>query len=123
MNWVLSDVHGCYHTLKKLVERVKSIDSHASLIFVGDYVDRGPYNREVIDYCIELQNEGAICLRGNHDDIICWMLHKECKTFLSELLCGTPTVESVVEWWLINGFGSTLKSYDRDWETNCTFIL
>jgi serine/threonine protein phosphatase 1 len=40
------------------------------LVFLGDYVDRGPHSFEILKRLQELQKVGAICLRGNHEDLM-----------------------------------------------------
>src|SRR5208282_5969153 len=40
------------------------------LIFLGDYIDRGPDSRRVLQIVQRLQAEGAICLRGNHEELM-----------------------------------------------------
>src|SRR5208283_2564987 len=40
------------------------------LIFLGDYIDRGPDSRRVLQIVQHLQAEGAICLRGNHEELM-----------------------------------------------------
>lgn len=59
--FIIGDVHGCYHTLMKLVAQ---LPQGAKLIFVGDLCDRGYYTKEVIEFII--QNNHASIL-GNHD--------------------------------------------------------
>jgi serine/threonine protein phosphatase 1 len=74
--YAIGDVHGCAHTLDALLdEMAPGADDH--LVFVGDYVDRGPRSRDVIDRVLVLEEEarqgtGPICtfLRGNHDQMM-----------------------------------------------------
>ena len=42
-----------------------------TLIFIGDYIDRGKFSSEVVNHVIHLQNEykKVVCLRGNHEDM------------------------------------------------------
>ena len=70
--YVIGDVHGCYDELCKLFE---SIEKHHGgydyrLIFVGDYVDRGPKSKEVVDFIMKMQKRGHVALMGNHEDMI-----------------------------------------------------
>ena len=48
--YVIGDVHGCYHTLKALMQH---IEHDARVIFVGDLCDRGLYTRQTIAFVIE----------------------------------------------------------------------
>ena len=66
----IGDVHGCARTLNVLLRKLDlQPDDH--VVFVGDYVDRGPDSRGVIQTCIDLQ-ESVRCtfLRGNHEAIM-----------------------------------------------------
>ena len=59
--FIIGDVHGCYHTLLKLVAK---LPSNAKLIFVGDLCDKGNYSKEVIEFVI---NNKHSCIYGNHE--------------------------------------------------------
>jgi serine/threonine protein phosphatase 1 len=112
MIWIVGDIHGCYNTLRKLLDRVGTADENPQYVFVGDYVDRGIHNRKVVSLVCELKRKGAICLRGNHDNVVDWLLNEECSGDLSEYVRGHVCYDSVMSWWLQNGFAPTLKSYD-----------
>jgi len=60
--YVISDVHGCYHTLLNLINK---LPKNSNLIFVGDLCDRGLYSKEVISFV--LKNKYQVVL-GNHDN-------------------------------------------------------
>ena len=63
----IGDIHGCLTALDTLLEFVP-LQPNDSLIFLGDYVDRGPNSRGVIERLIELSaRPNTIFLRGNHD--------------------------------------------------------
>lgn len=64
----IGDIHGCIEELDELVTAARSRTSH--LVFLGDYVNRGPHSREVIDFLIRLQQTKGIStsfIMGNHD--------------------------------------------------------
>jgi serine/threonine protein phosphatase 1 len=67
-----------------------------TLVFVGDYIDRGPQSVEVVDFLIKLkkQTPGIIFLKGNHEDM------------LEKYLDGTDRFT-----YLLNGGQQTLDSY------------
>ena len=70
--YVIGDVHGCHTELCELIARIL-MDCQGKdykLIFVGDYVDRGPHSKEVVDLVRKLQSEGHVALMGNHEDMI-----------------------------------------------------
>lgn len=84
--WVIPDIHGCAKTLKALVEQLQP-SKEDLLIFLGDYIDRGPDARGVVDYLMQLQAGGQqmIPLRGNHEEYLLLALEKDKelrKTFI-----------------------------------------
>ncbi|MGH7771226.1 MAG: metallophosphoesterase family protein [Candidatus Binatia bacterium] len=96
--YVIGDIHGCLNELACLLENLP-LEPFDRLIFLGDYVDRGPDSKGVVSYLIEWQRKGdqeTIFLKGNHEDM-----------FLSYL--GLPGRYG--EMFLINGGGATLASY------------
>lgn len=66
---VISDIHGCLDEFNDLLKLVNYVPSHDQLILLGDYVDRGPKSKEVVQRVMELsEHEHVIVLRGNHDE-------------------------------------------------------
>ncbi|NKB53933.1 MAG: serine/threonine protein phosphatase [Rhizobiaceae bacterium] len=73
--YAIGDIHGCLAELKKLFKIIKKdlaerpIKKHR-IIFIGDYVDRGPDCKGVIDYLIDLKmrGENVTFLLGNHEE-------------------------------------------------------
>jgi serine/threonine protein phosphatase 1 len=66
----ISDIHGCYDEFCEMLNLVEYDSRNDQLILVGDYVDRGPNSKEVVDLVKSLVDEhGAIALKGNHDDM------------------------------------------------------
>jgi serine/threonine protein phosphatase 1 len=55
--YVISDIHGCYFTLTKLLNKIGPSEED-EIYFLGDYIDRGPASKEVIDYLIDLKESG-----------------------------------------------------------------
>lgn len=65
---VIGDIHGSHQPLLALLDHVLPLT--ATLVFLGDYVDRGPQSREVVDTIIALQRQKThriVPLMGNHD--------------------------------------------------------
>ena len=56
--------------MKVLLENVLKVTKDDELFFLGDYIDRGPASKDVIDYLMDLQEKGwnIHCLKGNHED-------------------------------------------------------
>lgn len=73
--YAVGDVHGCLGQLERLLKLIK-LDLHQTpikkhyLVFVGDYVDRGPDSAGVIECLVNLQatTRRVICLMGNHEE-------------------------------------------------------
>ena len=67
--YALTDIHGCLLTLRELLEKRLSLRPADELYFLGDYVNKGPDSRGVLDYLMALPAQGyrVVCLRGNHD--------------------------------------------------------
>ncbi len=68
---VIGDIHGCATSLGHLLKKVAPIAD--SFVFLGDYIDRGPDSRQVIDILISLkkQRKQVITLMGNHEQMLC----------------------------------------------------
>jgi serine/threonine protein phosphatase 1 len=100
--YAVGDIHGRFDLLEALVAKIRrdteeQRPARTIEVFLGDYVDRGPQSREVIDWMIAAPpvTEQRICLLGNHEDI------------LLSALDDTSAMEN----WLFNGGGETLLSY------------
>jgi len=91
----IGDVHGCLAQLTELMERVKPTSADR-IVFLGDYVDRGPASSGVIDYLIEFAAAfpETVFLRGNHEQM-----------FLDYLNGLDPAM------FIMNGGRQTLDSY------------
>lgn len=78
--WVIPDIHGCVNTLKQLIETNVQPAKEDSIYFLGDYIDRGPDGKGVIDYIMSFQNEGFDIqyLIGNHE-YYCINAHEQDK--------------------------------------------
>jgi len=72
---VVGDIHGCSEELSALLEylhKVENVSADDLVVFVGDYVDRGPDSKGVIDRLVKFQLEfpSTIFLKGNHEDML-----------------------------------------------------
>ena len=71
--YAIGDIHGRSDLLE---DALAQIDAHARgrpgrLIFLGDYIDRGPDSRGVVARLMPLHKSGqAVCLKGNHEDLM-----------------------------------------------------
>ena len=66
--FAIGDIHGCIEQLKSLIETINP-SKDDTLVFLGDYIDRGPDSQGVIDFLLHLKNRcKCIFLMGNHED-------------------------------------------------------
>lgn len=100
LTYAIGDVHGCCDLLVPLLAAIETDAGgrdHA-LVFLGDYIDKGPDSAGVLDLLMRLDADAAhsvVCLKGNHD------------------LALTEAVASEVaaQKWLTMGGGSVLAQY------------
>jgi serine/threonine protein phosphatase 1 len=66
--YAISDIHGCLKTFEAMLDKIALTQSD-TLMLLGDYVDRGPDSKGVLDLIMTLQNQGyqINCLFGNHE--------------------------------------------------------
>ena len=105
MRWIIGDVHGMLRSLTALLDLVSRADPAAQLLFVGDYVNRGPDSRGVIDLLLTLNN--ARFVRGNHDDVFDFILHG--KSYATHGSVVSPIM--AFQWFMEHGLHQTLLSY------------
>ena len=105
--WIIPDIHGCANTLKVLLENMLLVKKHDQLYFLGDYIDRGPDSKGVLDYLMHLQEEeyGVHFIKGNHED----MCLKAFKADQNKKFLGLKHEEQK-EWENV-GAKETLKSF------------
>jgi serine/threonine protein phosphatase 1 len=70
--WVIPDIHGYSQTVISLVTEIIRPERQDALFFLGDYVDRGPDSKGVIDFIRRLMREkyNVVALKGNHEDFM-----------------------------------------------------
>lgn len=94
----IGDLHGSITALRRLLDTVAP-EPEDTLLFLGDYIDRGEDSRAVLDHLMALEHaQRCIFLKGNHEDL-----------FQRALEGGTE------EWltWLGNGGITTLRDFDQ----------
>ncbi|MBO6264401.1 MAG: serine/threonine protein phosphatase [Acidaminococcaceae bacterium] len=109
----VGDIHGMYDKLIKLMEQVQFNPAEDLLIFLGDYIDRGPQSLECVDYVMALNKqypERVICLKGNHE-AMCSNYYKyegHKHSFMSE---GNDLQMFLV--WLDNGGKDAFRQFKK----------
>lgn len=96
--FVIGDIHGQLGMLENLMAKIPWRPDRDALFFLGDYVDRGPDPRGVVDYIVNLTHHfpRVGCVLGNHEGM------------LMEYLMGVGR-----DLYLANGGLTTLKAYER----------
>jgi serine/threonine protein phosphatase 1 len=76
--WVIPDIHGCNKTFRKLVNEMIKLKEDDLLITLGDYIDRGPNSKGVLDFLIELKEKtNLVGLMGNHEEFMMLSLNNK----------------------------------------------
>jgi len=95
--WFIGDIHGEAGLLDRLLEHILKLGPE-QIVFLGDYVDRGPHSREVVDRIMQMEVP-VNCLMGNHEMM---MLNA-----IEDAVYGY----SPIELWYYNGGEATLQSF------------
>lgn len=95
--YAIADLHGRFDLLKLAVDKIgKVAKSPYKIITLGDYIDRGPQSKQIIDMLMGMsQYPDTICLKGNHEDMAV------------ESITKLPNIN----WWVSNGGAKTVDSY------------
>ena len=109
--YAIGDIHGCRAELNALLSLIEADDAArpaaaTTLVFLGDFVDRGPHSAQVIDRLIALKEARptARFLMGNHEELFAAALAGEDKPLrLFTRVGGRETVLS---------YGMTAEDYD-----------
>jgi len=69
--YVIGDIHGCHGALVKILQRIKPNPREDVIIFLGDYIDRGPDSKQVVSEILRLRRKfpRLITLKGNHEQM------------------------------------------------------
>jgi serine/threonine protein phosphatase 1 len=107
----IGDIHGCSRTLRRLIEDEIHPQATDTLLLVGDYIDRGPDSKGVIEYLMGLEKTDVNCLflRGNHEQTLldCFEAEKTIK----RSFFGTPKNKTFEAWYESYGGKQTFDSY------------
>jgi serine/threonine protein phosphatase 1 len=100
ITFAIGDVHGCRDKLERLLAacEAQAAGRPARYVFLGDYIDRGPDSRGVIELLMRRQQAqpGAIvCLRGNHE----------------QMAIAAQADARAMPLWLANSGASTQRNY------------
>ena len=120
----VGDIHGMYEKLIMLMEKIQFDPEEDLLVFLGDYIDRGPDSVKCLQYVYDLQHsfpDSVICLLGNHEVMMSSYLMQKRGSYNS-------LIGDYADSWLENGGFQTLQQLnglDEDkreelvgWSTN-----
>ncbi len=100
--YAIGDIHGCLNALKTIFKQ-NLIQKDDTVVFLGDYIDRGPNSKGVIDWLIKnKENYNFKFILGNHEIM---------------MLTARLSNERLIEW-LYFGGSQTLDSYKIGDESN-----
>jgi serine/threonine protein phosphatase 1 len=95
--FVIGDIHGRRAQLDALLEMLPRDASTDTLVFLGDFIDRGPDAPGVVQHILDLKREGAservVCLRGNHEQMILDFIANGTGLWLSHATGGERSFE------------------------------
>lgn len=111
--WVIPDIHGCARSLRALIENQIVPAKDDRLLFLGDFVDRGPDSKGVLDYVMNLEQKGfdIVALKGNHEEFFVksWDEEQNLRSFL-----GWRQANQSKNMWLKHGGKEALESFETD---------
>ncbi|MCF6198685.1 MAG: serine/threonine protein phosphatase [Hyphomicrobiaceae bacterium] len=108
--YAIGDIHGCADHLETLLDQITKNDrlldkvKNKKLVFLGDYIDRGPASKKVLDTLLHdlPKDYEAIFLKGNHELMLIEALENS----------------QAAEFWLRNGGRETISSYNVELTTH-----
>lgn len=107
MDWVIGDVHGHIRPLEKILNQIESKDKDAHIYLAGDYCDRGPDTKAVVDRILAADNIKCVC--GNHDDVFNCILSG--KPTGNGEYTGSEAPLEALSWFMNFGMIDTFRSY------------
>lgn len=132
--FAVGDVHGELRKLLALNDQMsdlaEELPGRKLAVYLGDYIDRGPSSRQVVDEIQRQQSEGlrgfddTLPIKGNHEEFMVVSVEEDLETIQEIAASGTPVVVEDVFFdprfrklhtmkhsWLVNGGIETLASY------------
>jgi serine/threonine protein phosphatase 1 len=97
--YAIADLHGSFDLLTRAIELIEADAEGGTFICLGDFVDRGPKSREIVERLMAGPSSPAwkwIVLQGNHESMMLQTLRDPSRN---------------LHWWMGNGGGATLDSY------------
>lgn len=81
--YALTDIHGCYRTFRYMIEELMQPDRTDHIYLLGDYINKGPSSKAVLDYIFDLREAGyqVTTLMGNHEKYLIDALYDKNRFF------------------------------------------
>lgn len=100
MYYIIGDIHGYFARLVNLFDKLTGlVKNDDTIIFLGDYIDRGPQSYEVIDFLIQISKTAglnSVFLKGNHEDMLMAYLRGEDSAGAFLINGGDATIQSYI---------------------------
>lgn len=98
LTFAIGDLHGRFDLLQAALAAIETRAAGGTVVFLGDYVDRGPQSRQIIERLMAGPRAGWtwVCLKGNHEDLMAHAM-------------AFPLIQ--MRLWASNGGLATLRSY------------
>jgi serine/threonine protein phosphatase 1 len=108
----VGDIHGCLGPLNSLLDMVKPTKDDF-VVTLGDYVDRGPDSKGVLDRLIELKRHlNLVCLRGNHEQMMVDAVRGTRSD--KKMWLGVGGVQTLASYGIVPGGAETLDAIPRE---------
>jgi serine/threonine protein phosphatase 1 len=112
--YAIGDIHGCLKALRDLMAQLP-LKPGDEVVFLGDYIDRGPASKGVVEYLLQNRKPNWRFLRGNHEQMLLEWLKN-------------PSPVTVSNWFLNGGLQTVLsyvpaKNMDEMWGERALEVL
>ncbi len=93
--FVISDIHGCFQTFRYLLEKIIKPTEEDLVFLLGDYINKGPASKDILDYLIGLKEmKNVKLLRGNHEQVLLDVVDDKTSVFELYEKGGMHTMKS-----------------------------
>ena len=98
LTFAVPDLHGRYDLLQAALAAIDDRAASGTVVFLGDYVDRGPASADILERLMAGPPDGWrwVCLKGNHEAMMTLALRNPDR----------------LDWWVENGGAATIDSYE-----------
>ena len=109
--YAIGDIHGKLSLLRQLYHKIREDaagrEGPHTVVFLGDYIDRGEDSKGVLDFIMTKPFPGFkhVFIRGNHEDMMIETYHSQ------EIDTDTHGTQPAYNVWVLNGFLHTAKSF------------